>query len=223
MPRRRCADDNALPVMVPRYIRPLVPVAADRVRRLREHLVEALREARELKWVATSCAPQPSGFAARVAGTACGLCEGWCCRHGGNDAYLDGYTMARVRRDKPDLDAGALVRLYSNRVPAAAYEGSCIFHGSNGCTLDRSLRADICNSYFCGGLTAYLSDGDEDSPRIVLAGQGADMRSSAALLPSPPESARHGHADGEPGRAGEWRAAGGADDCAALAARTRRR
>ena len=182
MPR---ADDDALPVMVPRHARPLAPVATDRVRRLREHLVKALHEARELRYVDAPCPPPPSGFAARVASTACGLCKGWCCRHGGDDSYLDGHTMVRIRRDMPDLDADAVVRLYAKHVPSAAYEGSCIFHGSKGCTLDRSLRADICNSYFCGGLTAYLTDGDGDSPRVILAGKGDAMRSSAVLAPRP--------------------------------------
>ena len=180
MPR---ADDNVLPVRVPRNAKPLVPVTADRLRSLRKHLVRTLRDARELKWVSAPCPPPPSGFAAWVADTACGLCEGWCCRHGGDDGYLDGHAMARVCREMPDLDAGAVVRLYSKQVPAIAYEGSCIFHGAQGCTLDRSLRADICNSYFCGGLAAYFKSGDEDSPRVVVAGEGDAMRSSALLAP----------------------------------------
>ncbi len=46
----------------------------------------------------------------------------------------------------------SLLQLYNERVPAAGYAGSCIFHGKRGCTLDRSLRSDVCNSYFCGGL-----------------------------------------------------------------------
>jgi hypothetical protein len=177
------ADDNALPVMVPRYAKPLVPVTADRVRRLRQSLVNAMREARELRHVPAPCPPPPTGFAATVASTACGLCEGWCCRHGGDEAYLDGHTMVCVRMDVPDLDAGAVMRLYTSRVPEVAYEGSCIFHGAQGCTLDRSLRADICNSYFCKGLTAYLRSRRRDSPRVILAGKGGDRRSSAVLVP----------------------------------------
>jgi hypothetical protein len=48
-------------------------VTPDRVRRLHERLVKALREAREVKCAAALCPPRPSGFAARVAGTACGF------------------------------------------------------------------------------------------------------------------------------------------------------
>lgn len=182
MPR---ADDNALPVLVPRNARSLVPVAAERVRRLRESLVKAMREARELRQVTAPCPPSPTGFAETVASTACGLCEGWCCRHGGDEAYLDGHTMVRIRWNMPDLDPGAIVRLYVSRVPAAAYEGSCIFHGAKGCTLDRHLRADICNTYYCKGLTAYLRSRRRDSPRVIFAGKGGDRRSSAVLIPSP--------------------------------------
>jgi hypothetical protein len=185
MPQARSADDKVLRVTVPRNTMPLVPVAAERVRHFRASLVKAMREARELRRVAAPCPPSPTGFAATVASTACGLCEGWCCRHGGDDAYLDGQTMARVRREMPDLDAGAVVRLYASRVPAVAYEGSCIFHGAKGCTLERSLRADICNTYYCKGLTAYLRNRRKDSPRVIFAGKGDAMRSSAVLLPPP--------------------------------------
>jgi len=185
MPRHQSADDNALPVMVPRNDKPLAQVGADRVRRFREHVVKAMRDARTLKCTAAHWSPQPTGFAATVAGVACGLCKGSCCGHGADDAYLDGHTMARVRSDMPELDARAVVRLYLKRVPSVAYEGSCIFHGSEGCTLERSLRADICNSYFCRGLTAYFRERDEDSPRIVVAGGGDAMRSSAVLVRRP--------------------------------------
>jgi hypothetical protein len=144
--------------------------------------VKALREAREAK-ATRQTYPQPTGFAARVASTACSLCKGWCCRNGGDDAYLDDQTMARVRRGRSDLDAAALIRLYAERVPEVAYEGSCIFHGNKGCTLDRDLRADICNRYFCGGLTAFFKDKLQDWPRVVLAGEGEELRSSSVLAP----------------------------------------
>jgi hypothetical protein len=183
MPRHQSADDNAPPVMVPRNDRPLAPVGADRVRRFREHVVKAMHEARALECTATHRPPQPTAFAATVAGVACGLCKGSCCGHGADDAYLDGHTMARVRSDMPELDADAVVRLYLKRVPSVAYEGSCIFQGSDGCTLERSLRADICNNYFCRGLTTFFRDRHEDAPQIVVAGKGNATRSSEVLVP----------------------------------------
>jgi hypothetical protein len=49
--RRRSlsVDDDSLPVIVPRNDKALVPMSAARVRRLRKHLVETLREAKALK------------------------------------------------------------------------------------------------------------------------------------------------------------------------------
>jgi hypothetical protein len=91
--------------------------------------------------------------------------------------------MARVRRDRPQLDAQALLRIYVARVPALAYQDSCIFHGKRGCTLDRSLRADICNGYFCRGLGAYVKSGETRAPTTVIAGQGDKVRTSPVLVP----------------------------------------
>jgi hypothetical protein len=127
--------------------------------------------------------PEPDGFAARVARIACSLCKGWCCRNGEDDAFLDEQTLARVRHGNPALNARAVMRLFVDRVPESAYEGSCIFHGKEGCTLDRSLRSDVCNAYFCGGLQAYIQGGETTVPTIVIAGEGDAMRTSAVLRP----------------------------------------
>jgi hypothetical protein len=183
--RRRSlsVDDDSLSVMVPRSDKPLVPMSAARVRRLRKHLVEMLREAKALKKAPSPYPPEPTGFAARVARAACSLCRGWCCRNGGDDAFLDDQTMARVRRDQPQLGVKALLRIYVARVPVLAYQDSCIFHGKRGCTLDRSLRADICNSYFCRDLGAYVKSGETQAPTTVIAGKGDTIRTSPVLVP----------------------------------------
>src|SRR4029077_713160 len=78
--------------------------------------------------------PEPEGFAARVARTACSLCKGWCCGNGGDHAFLDERTMTRVRCARLELDMHAVLRLYLERVPEVGYEASCIFHGRLGCT-----------------------------------------------------------------------------------------
>ena len=164
-----------------------MPTAPDRVRRLRKHLAEALRALRTIKDFSRSDSPsppEPEGFAARVASTACSLCRGWCCKDGGEHAYLDERTMARVRQAaKPGLNTRAVLRLYIERIPAVSYEGSCVFHGKIGCTLDRSLRSDICNNYYCGGLGTYVISGEATTPVIVFAGEGDQMRTSPVLKP----------------------------------------
>jgi hypothetical protein len=48
--------------------------------------------------------------------------------------------------------------------------------------LDRSLRADFCNTYYCGGLGTYMKTG-APVPIKVFAGEGDKMRTSQVLAP----------------------------------------
>jgi len=156
---------------VPHSAKSLVAVAPERVRRLREHLVGTLREMRTAKpWVhsVSPALPDPTGFPARVAQTACSLCNGWCCRNGDDNGFLDEPTLARLCIVRPGMTEGAILWLYLARVPPVAYRDSCVFHGKQGCTPDRSLRADICNKYFCGGPTASAGAG---SSHLAAAGE----------------------------------------------------
>jgi hypothetical protein len=174
-------DDDRLPVMVPRSEKELRPMSPERTRRLRKHLVAALRATRVVKnpeRLASPLRPEPDGFAADVAQTACSLCRGFCCKNGGDDAFLDEWTIARVRRARPELDARGIIRLYVELVPSESYGGSCVFHGRQGCMLTRALRSDVCNSYFCRGLEDYIRGGDVTTPVIVIAGEGEKMRTS---------------------------------------------
>jgi deoxycytidylate deaminase len=178
--------DDSLPVMVLRNDKATVPISAERVRRLRKHLIVTLRAVRKLKSPEHSVSPlqaEPEGFASRVARTACSLCKGWCCKNGDDHAFLDEATLARVRSARPALDVGAVLRLYVERVPEVGYENSCVFHGKQGCTLDRSLRSDVCNSYFCGGLQGYLTGDEVVTPTMIIAGVGDQMRTSPILMP----------------------------------------
>jgi hypothetical protein len=186
MLRRDNSDDDSLPVMVPRSEKPLVAVTPERVLRLRDHLIKEfghLRRRKHLDRFATAERPGPVGFAATVAHAACSLCKGWCCRNGDDDAFLDDRTLARVGLARPEMKERALLRLYLNRVPTVAYRDSCIFHGKKGCTLDRSMRADVCNTYYCGGLSAFMKSRDAPMPTVVIAGEGDKMRTSPVLVP----------------------------------------
>ena len=88
-------DDEALPVIVPRNDRSLIPVSPERIRRLREHLERLFTSMRRAEPVSMVRAG-PTGFAGRVANAACALCRGWCCFNGADDAFLDEATLARV-------------------------------------------------------------------------------------------------------------------------------
>jgi hypothetical protein len=92
-------------------------------------------------------------------------------------------VLARVRLANPDMSDRALMRRYSDRVPDMAYRDSCIFHGKQGCTLDRSMRADVCNTDYCGGLGTFMKSKDASGPTVVIAGEGDQMRTSPVLSP----------------------------------------
>jgi hypothetical protein len=171
-------------VMVPLNVRALAPKEPERVWRLRKHLVQSLRAMRTMKRPVESAPPlrpEPDGFIGKVARAACSLCRGFCCKGGGDHGYLDERVMARVRQARPELDARAVLRLYVERVPATGYAGSCIFHGEAGCTLDRSLRSDVCNSYFCTGLSKFLNSSEAPTAAIIIATQEGETRMSQVI------------------------------------------
>jgi hypothetical protein len=168
-------------VTVPLSDEPLEPPSPARVRALKQHLVRSLRELRAAKRpdrLAGRAAPAPAGFAAEVLAAACATCRGHCCKGGGEHAYIDERTMARVRGDWPELDARAVIRLYIDRVASLSARGSCLFHGADGCTLGRALRAELCNAYYCNGLQDFLKRSPlPERVRIVAARGGRERRS----------------------------------------------
>jgi len=170
------APDTTRTVSVPLNQRALAPTSPERIRRIREHLVHSLRDLRTMKdpeHNASPLRPEPAGFAGTVARAGCALCGGYCCKGGGEHAYLDERDMARVREARPELAASAVIRLYMERVPAEGYAGSCVFHGKQGCTLDRSLRSDVCNSYFCNALRDFVATANA-AANVVVTATGAN-------------------------------------------------
>ena len=146
---------------VPAYNGTLTPPDRERVRALRRHLVEFMRDAREVKREKVHAGTEPGGFAGQVARAACTVCKGWCCSKGDAHAYLDGPSLLRVRREHPDLNAWEIIRRYTSAVASPGFAGSCVFHGPQGCTLERGLRSDLCGKYFCSELGAFVSDAEE--------------------------------------------------------------
>jgi hypothetical protein len=169
-------------VTVPALNETLEAPPRDRVRALKQHLVRSLRDlraARRPDKLIQRTTPEPTGFAATVLAAGCATCQGHCCKGGGEHAYIDERTMARVRRDNPDLDARAIIRLYLERLAPRSYQGSCLFHGEAGCTLGRPLRAELCNAYYCNGLRDFLIRAENsDRVQIVAARNGIERRSA---------------------------------------------
>lgn len=148
-------------VELPGFDAPLVSVAPER----RDALGRLVRELiADLKTPASAVKqPEPlAPEAARKVAAACGLCRGFCCRTGGDAAYLNPVTMTRVWTAQAQLTEDQLVSAYVDAVPDRAFEGSCIFHAAHGCNLPPSMRSNVCLAYQCAplrkGLAAAASD-----------------------------------------------------------------
>lgn len=180
-------------VTVPAQDAPLVAPTRERVRALKRHLVESLRDLRVAKHperLIQTRSAQPEGFAADVVRAGCTQCRGHCCRGGGEHAYTDERTMARVRRDNPDLDAAQVIALYVNSVASVGYENSCLFHGASGCTLAKPLRAELCNSYYCTGLWDFLKRRPLPDNVAIVATKGAIERRAVVKAPEREDECR---------------------------------
>lgn len=90
-------------------------------------------------------APEPT-----VLNAACIVCQGDCCLLGGTrHGFLTEETISCQRWKDPGLTPEALAETYLSYLPETSTTGSCVYHGPQGCTLPRPLRADICNSFQC--------------------------------------------------------------------------
>ena len=180
-------------ITVPGQRETLVPPSPARIRALRRHLIEAIRDlvkARRQERLIQRRAVEPAGFRAAVVVASCGHCCGSCCMAGGTHAFLDERTMARVHTERPDLTAREVVRAYVGSVAPLAYRDSCLFHGEAGCTLARPLRAELCNSYHCNGLLEFLNAPMDETETIVIethAGEKRVLTSGASSVLAGPD------------------------------------
>lgn len=187
-------SDNTHLITVPGQRETLVPPSSARIRALRRHLIEAIRDlvgARRPDRLVQGRSVEPTGFQATVVAESCGHCRGSCCMAGGTHAFLDERTMARVHEEQPDLTARAVIRAYVSAVAPLAYRNSCLFHGHTGCTLARPFRAELCNSYYCNGLLDFLNAPQGGMATIAIETQAGERRvmnrdPSPAAADSPP-------------------------------------
>jgi hypothetical protein len=142
--RAGLGQDDAV-FSAPHLGRRLVPLPRRAAALIRAHVRAAL-----------AAAPEPAGAAVAEDREAphldalCGTCNGYCCKDGySRGAYLTPEDLARVRRDFPALGPGALAGRYVAHLPETHVEGSCMYHGAEGCTLPRRLRASVCNGFRC--------------------------------------------------------------------------
>lgn len=143
-------------VELPGFDAPLVAVPTERREALAAHVRDLIADAKKRKSGGKDPEPATTDDANKIA-TACGLCRGFCCRTGGNEAYLNPVSIARVQRARPDLTSDGLVAAYLAAVPDQAFEGSCIFHAANGCSLPGDMRSNVCHAYLCTPLRTGLA------------------------------------------------------------------
>ena len=149
----------------------LEPPSPRRIRAFKRHLIDSIRDfaaARRPERLIQRRSREPEGFVAEVVAAACGHCRGSCCMAGGTHAFIDERTMARLHAERPDLRPGEIIRTYVRAIAGESYQGSCLFHGPRGCTLDRRLRAELCNLYYCSGLEAFVRSNPVDGGTVTI-------------------------------------------------------
>ena len=217
--RRHGLAEDAPVLLVPANRDKLVPLPAARRRAFNRHLSEAIAEAfTGAKASAAGAgragksqpaltaeprgthapAAEPRGMHDGIAAplvslvrAACACCRGQCCTRGGEHAYLDADTIRRLRRASPGIGAGAILARYRAALDGESYAGSCVFHGKEGCKLERGLRADLCNTFHCTPLAGFLRAHQAGPPprTLILAGDDDAIRRSAAHRADAPVAA----------------------------------
>lgn len=94
-----------------------------------------------------------------VINASCIACQGSCCMQGGGShAFLTKETIAYTRWRRPDLSQDEIFQTYLSYFPERSTLGSCVYHGEQGCTLERQLRANICNSFQCSFRRSLMAE-----------------------------------------------------------------
>jgi len=165
----------------------LVPQLEALVEELRQHIVAEAKKACELgppdkdpsKREDTE---QPSN---RLS-AACTVCRGQCCFTGlANRAFLDADGLRAPLFDRPDMRAQEIADFYLDLLPQEHVAESCLYHASTGCALPRWARAELCGTYLCGTVHAFLEGSENlcrDHVHLVVA--STDEGATEAVLHS---------------------------------------
>ena len=159
-------------VVIPAFTAKLVNLPERRRRNFRDHLNTLIGQAAILpdtvpaadREYAASSGLGSTPEAKTVMGMACACCKGLCCEGGGDHAYLDVATVRRYMAEHPDQRPRDVLAAYMDRVGRRTYEGSCIFHQSDGCALSRDMRADLCNRHYCKALGEFRQNLPTEGP-----------------------------------------------------------
>lgn len=172
--------DSAIPpgtvaAVLPAHDRPLVRPHPERRTLFAERLAGLMEDAAADPDGPTGDPPAkeaPSGPADALARAVCTSCRGLCCRHGQEHAFLRPATLRRYLKAHPEETPAQALQSYLGRIPAESTQGSCLYHGRQGCTLPRSMRSDVCNRYLCDDLERLQKAvaGREDATPVLAVG-----------------------------------------------------
>ena len=85
----------------------------------------------------------------------CAQCKGGCCASGKEHAYLSVFSIRRYMDEHPDVLPEELLKKYVDNMSDETIENSCINQTLTGCAVNRDLRSDICNGYYCEPLKSF--------------------------------------------------------------------
>jgi hypothetical protein len=107
-----------------------------------------------------------------IVAAGCAACQGYCCKRGGGDnhAFLTRQTVHYMRVNDPDLVPEEVVAHYLEALPDVSVRGACVFQGPQGCALERTWRAAICNAFYCHDIHAMhaLTGGRADAALAIV-------------------------------------------------------
>lgn len=146
----------------------LQPTVATRRENLRSSLAASLADSDHVAEQPRGPPAAPVRPSPQALSAACATCRGFCCREGGDHAFLDAGTLQRLRVQQPALTPHDCLELYLAALPERSVVGSCVYHGVQGCALPRELRSDICNDYFCEPLREWIHGPCAARPAAVV-------------------------------------------------------
>lgn len=153
---------------VPNCDESLTVLPADRTRKFTEHLKQVLQQATEIVSELRSSSSVLTEYAHRdwegekppilPVLNGCTTCRGYCCRNGGDTAFLSAGQIAWQLLSDPTLTIESIEKYYRLQLPEESIDDSCVFHTAQGCSLPRKQRASICNDFHCWELQEVLAN-----------------------------------------------------------------
>lgn len=174
-----CEADDLLIAVVPFQNNPIEPLPPAHREAFQQHLESIVGDAfaRGPSALETAEVSPNSGREHSIIDAACSTCQGFCCARGGgeNYAFLTVKTILGFLSQNQEMLEEEVVAHYLDALPEVSVRGACVFQSDQGCTLERSSRAELCNTFYCHDLFAMhdLTQGRSDI-RMAIVGVNDD-------------------------------------------------